>query len=122
MAAMSLPPPQGPSGLKAAQLSAVTNMLALSNNNNNDTDDSNKSGGGGVLSYSQQQQQQQQRQQRDANPWKLLIYDAHTRSIISPLLSVSQLRSNGVTLHLLLNSDREPIPDVPAVYFVSTHP
>jgi len=118
MVAMSLPPPQGPSGLKAAQLSAVTNMLALSNNNNNDTDDSNKSGGGGVLSYSQQQQQQQQRQQRDANPWKLLIYDAHTRSIISPLLSVSQLRSNGVTLHLLLNSDREPIPDVPAVYFV----
>jgi len=103
------PPTQGPSGLKAAQLSAVTNMLALSNI---DSDDNNKSGGGST--YGQQQQQQ-----RDANnPWKLLIYDTHTRSIISPLLSVSQLRSNGVTLHLLLNSDREPIPDVPAVYFV----
>lgn len=53
------------------------------------------------------------------NQWKILIYDASCRSIISPLLSVSQLRRRGVTLHLLLNSDREPIPDVPAVYFCS---
>eukprot|EP00586_Coscinodiscus_wailesii_P014286 CAMPEP_0172512650 /NCGR_PEP_ID=MMETSP1066-20121228/246215_1 /TAXON_ID=671091 /ORGANISM="Coscinodiscus wailesii, Strain CCMP2513" /LENGTH=630 /DNA_ID=CAMNT_0013292563 /DNA_START=193 /DNA_END=2085 /DNA_ORIENTATION=+ len=49
--------------------------------------------------------------------WKILIYDAPCRAIISPLLSVSQLRSRGVTLHLLLSSPREPIPDVPAVYF-----
>ncbi|KAL3803020.1 hypothetical protein HJC23_011643 [Cyclotella cryptica] len=54
-----------------------------------------------------------------STPWKILIYDQHTRSIISPLLSVSSLRSLGVTLHLLLHSDREPIPDVPAVYFVT---
>ena len=53
------------------------------------------------------------------NQWKILIYDAPCRSIISPLLSVSQLRRRGVTLHLLLHSDREAIPDVPAVYFVS---
>ncbi|KAL7497854.1 hypothetical protein ACHAWT_009097 [Skeletonema menzelii] len=110
------PPTQGPSGLKAAQLSAVTNMLALSNNNDADNNNHKSNSGGSNNTYGQQQQQQQQ--QRDANPWKLLIYDKHTRSIISPLLSVSQLRSNGVTLHLLLNSDREPIPDVPAVYFV----
>jgi hypothetical protein len=51
------------------------------------------------------------------NQWKILIYDKECRSIISPLLSVSQLRRRGVTLHLLLNSEREPIPDVPAVYF-----
>ncbi|KAG7342205.1 Sec1 family protein [Nitzschia inconspicua] len=51
------------------------------------------------------------------NQWKILIYDGPCRSIISPLLSVSQLRKRGVTLHLLLNSEREPIPDVPAVYF-----
>ena len=37
---------------------------------------------------------------------------------ISPLLSVSQLRSRGVTLHLMISSEREPIPDVPAIYFV----
>jgi len=51
------------------------------------------------------------------NQWKILIYDAPCRSIISPILSVQQLRRRGVTLHLLLNSEREPIPDVPAVYF-----
>jgi sec1 family domain-containing protein 1 len=51
------------------------------------------------------------------NQWKILIYDGPCRSIISPLLSVSQLRRRGVTLHLLLNSEREPIPDVPAIYF-----
>jgi hypothetical protein len=52
------------------------------------------------------------------NSWKILIYDKPCRSIISPLLSVSQLRSRGVTLHLLINAERESIPDVPAVYFV----
>lgn len=110
----SLMPPttQGPRGLKAAQLAAVTSMLALS------SEADNKASGGGGSSSPYGQQQQQSSQQRDANPWKLLIYDTHTRSIISPLLSVSQLRANGVTLHLLLNSDRESIPDVPAVYFV----
>jgi len=51
------------------------------------------------------------------NQWKILIYDTACRSIISPILSVQQLRRRGVTLHLLLNSEREPIPDVPAIYF-----
>ena len=46
-----------------------------------------------------------------------MVYDRACQSIISPLMSVGQLRRRGVTLHLLLNSDREPIPDVPAVYF-----
>jgi hypothetical protein len=50
------------------------------------------------------------------NRWKILIYDAACRSIISPLLSVSQLRRRRVTLHLLLSAEREPIP-VPAIYF-----
>ena len=31
--------------------------------------------------------------------------------------SVSELQKQGVTLHMLLASDRERIPDVPAVYF-----
>jgi len=52
------------------------------------------------------------------NQWKILIYDIPCRSIISPLLSVSQLRARGVTLHLLIGTEREAIPDVPAVYFV----
>lgn len=50
--------------------------------------------------------------------WKVLIYDSTGRDIIAPLLSVAELRSAGVTLHMLLHSQRHPIPDVPAVYFV----
>lgn len=50
--------------------------------------------------------------------WKVLIYDSTGRDIIAPLLSVTELRSAGVTLHMLLHSQRHPIPDVPAVYFV----
>ena len=33
-------------------------------------------------------------------------------------ISVSQLRSRRVTLHLMISSKHEPIPDVPAIYFV----
>lgn len=50
--------------------------------------------------------------------WKILVYDRYGQDIISPLLSVKELREMGVTLHLLLHSDREPIPDVPVIYFV----
>ncbi|KAL3791972.1 hypothetical protein ACHAWO_011227 [Cyclotella atomus] len=74
--------------LKSHQLSAITSLLSSSDSSTN------------------------------SDPWKILIYDTHTRSIISPLLSVSSLRSLGVTLHLMLHSDRDPIPDVTAVYFV----
>ncbi|KAH8860059.1 Sec1 family domain-containing protein 1 [Schistosoma japonicum] len=54
----------------------------------------------------------------DGPQWKILIYDQLGRDIISPLLTVKDLRMLGVTLHLMLNSPREQIPDVPAVYFV----
>ena len=50
--------------------------------------------------------------------WKVLVYDSAGRDIISPLLNVAQLRKNGVTLHMMIDAEREPIPDVPAVYFV----
>ena len=100
-------PASSASNLKASQLAAVTSMLALSAAPS--AADSNPYGAPGASSSG-------------ASPWKILIYDHHTRGIISPLLSVSQLRSQGVTLHLLLHSDREPIPDVPAVYFVRPTP
>ncbi|VDO04937.1 unnamed protein product [Rodentolepis nana] len=54
----------------------------------------------------------------DEPQWKLLIYDRVGQDIIAPLFSVKELRSLGVTLHLLLDIKREPIPDVPALYFV----
>ena len=50
--------------------------------------------------------------------WRLLVYDGPSRSIISPLFTVPTLHSKGVTLHMLINSHRDPIPDVPAIYFV----
>lgn len=37
---------------------------------------------------------------------------------MAPLLRVNELRKQGVTLHLMLEAERQPIPDVPAVYFL----
>ena len=37
------------------------------------------------------------------DPWKVLVYDAFCRDVISPLLKVGDLRKRGVTLHLLLD-------------------
>jgi len=51
--------------------------------------------------------------------WKLLIYDRFCRDVISPLINVAELRKQGITLHMLLDSEREEIPDVPCVYFVT---
>uniref|UniRef100_A0A0R3RUU6 Sec1 family domain-containing protein 1 n=1 Tax=Elaeophora elaphi TaxID=1147741 RepID=A0A0R3RUU6_9BILA len=51
--------------------------------------------------------------------WKILILDRYGQDIISPLLTIKQLRDLGITLHLLLSSHREVLPDVPAVYFIS---
>lgn len=57
-----------------------------------------------------------------SDQWKVLVFDAAGRDVISPLLNVAQLRRNGVTLHMMLDSEREPIPDVPAVYFCRPTP
>jgi len=94
-----LPPTNGPShNLKTLQLTGITSMLSLENPSSPSSSPS-------------------------ASPsaslkWKVLIYDIAGRSIISPLLSVSALRSLGVTLHLLISTTRTAIPAVPAVYFL----
>ncbi|GAB0097598.1 Protein sly1 homolog [Sergentomyia squamirostris] len=49
--------------------------------------------------------------------WKILIYDRIGQDIISPLISIRELRELAVTLHVQLHSDRDSIPDVPAIYF-----
>ena len=54
-----------------------------------------------------------------ASPYKILVLDAFSKSIVAPLVGVQDLRQKGgVTLHLVIDAAREPIPDVPAVYFV----
>lgn len=50
--------------------------------------------------------------------WKLLIFDSAGRDIISSVLRVNDLFRNGVTLYMLANSERHPLSDVPAIYFV----
>ncbi|XP_015588870.1 protein sly1 homolog [Cephus cinctus] len=49
--------------------------------------------------------------------WKILIYDRVGQDIISPLISIKELRELGITLHMQLHSDRDSIPEVPAIYF-----
>jgi hypothetical protein len=53
-----------------------------------------------------------------SDQWKVLVYDQDGKDVISPLMNVPLLRQKGVTLHLQLHSEREPIPDAPVVYFV----
>ena len=50
--------------------------------------------------------------------WKVLIYDRYCQDILSPLLTVAELRRLGITLHMPLTSVRERVPDVPAIYLV----
>lgn len=49
--------------------------------------------------------------------WKVLIYDRRGQDILSPLIPIKELRECGVTLHLSIHSERDPIPDVAAIYF-----
>ncbi|KAJ8612833.1 hypothetical protein CTAYLR_002068 [Chrysophaeum taylorii] len=48
--------------------------------------------------------------------WKVLILDQTCRDMLSPLLSVNELRRLGVTLHLSLDGERDPLQDAVAVY------
>jgi sec1 family domain-containing protein 1 len=86
--------------LKSAQICSIHRMLAFNEESADGSNEYNLPTSGG-----------------SHNQWKILIYDTACRSIISPILSVQQLRRRGVTLHLLLNTEREAIPDVPAIYF-----
>ncbi|KAB8228678.1 syntaxin-binding protein [Aspergillus alliaceus] len=55
----------------------------------------------------------------DGDPiWKVLVFDNMGRDVISSVLRVNDLRAWGVTIHLNINSNRYPIPDVPVVYLV----
>ncbi|KAF8963915.1 Sly1 vesicle trafficking sec1-like protein [Flammula alnicola] len=51
--------------------------------------------------------------------WKVLVLDQQTKDVLATVLRVQDLRDAGVTLHVQLHTLRPPLPDVPAVYFVS---
>ncbi|EPS64292.1 hypothetical protein M569_10486, partial [Genlisea aurea] len=54
--------------------------------------------------------------------YKILIYDKFCQDVLSPLIHVKDLRKHGVTLYFLLDKDRNPVHDVPAVYFLQPTP
>ncbi len=58
------------------------------------------------------------KQAAEEDAYKVLILDRWTKDLVAPLLRVNDLRRHGVTLHLLLEAERQPIPDVPAIYLV----
>ncbi|KAI9739738.1 MAG: Vesicle trafficking between the ER and Golgi [Cirrosporium novae-zelandiae] len=59
----------------------------------------------------------------DGDPiWKVLVFDNLGRDVISSVLRVNDLRSWGVTIHLHINSQRHPIPDVPVLYLLEPTP
>nr|XP_027088889.1 SEC1 family transport protein SLY1-like [Coffea arabica] len=58
----------------------------------------------------------------DEEVYKILIYDRFCQDILSPLIHVKDLRKHGVTLYFLIDKDRKPVLDVPALYFVQPTP
>lgn len=50
--------------------------------------------------------------------WKVLILDVKSQAVLSLVLRVNDLLRCGITVHLLVNATRLPLPDVPAIYFV----
>ena len=97
------PTPMDPYSVRSLQTAAIHSMLTCSSSSQS-LSSSSSSSSTSSSSF--------------ANKWRILIYDTQCRSIISPLFSVPALRSLGITLHMMLASSREPIPDVPAIYFV----
>lgn len=45
-----------------------------------------------------------------APSWRLLVYCAAGQNTIAPLLTLGELRSLGVTLHLRIDTPRTPVP------------
>ncbi|POW20661.1 hypothetical protein PSHT_03257 [Puccinia striiformis] len=59
------------------------------------------------------------RTQQEPTTWKVLVLDKQSQDVLATTLRVADLRERGVTLHMQLNSERPPLPDVPAIYLVS---
>ena len=93
-----LPMERGPS-LRDMQVSAIIKMLFLNKN----TEYQNL-----VDTFSDQE-----------ILWKVLVLDKKSTEIISSILRVNDLLKAGITVHTLIKQDRAPLPDVPAVYFIT---
>ncbi|KAF8640441.1 hypothetical protein AX17_000106 [Amanita inopinata Kibby_2008] len=99
------------STLQQSQTNAILTLLNL-NNPTESTKDPAAVGKPGGLSL---------KVQPASGPpvWKILVLDQRTKDVLATVLRVQDLRDVGVTLHVQLHSLRPPLPDVPAIYFVS---
>ena len=50
--------------------------------------------------------------------FKALVFDTNSLEIVAPIMNVGSLRSCNILAHYNLNTPRERIPDLPAVYLV----
>ncbi|KAJ5884823.1 hypothetical protein N7495_009333 [Penicillium taxi] len=103
-----------PLSLRDRQVASIQKLLNL-NHDTQPTDDNtlDQAGHGGLVSHSTPILNE------DGDPiWKVLVFDTMGRDVISSVLRVNDLRAWGVTIHLGINSQRYPIPDVPVVYLV----
>ena len=50
--------------------------------------------------------------------FKALLFDTNSQNIIAPIMNVGSLRNCNILLHQNINSARERVPDLPAVYLV----
>jgi len=50
--------------------------------------------------------------------FKVLVYDQQASNILATIMKVGSLRENNIALHLNLNSKRDQIPDLPAIYLI----
>lgn len=108
MASAALKQATSPPTLQQAQTTALLNLLNL--NNSLDSNPSTSTKSSTTL-----------KSPAPAGPpvWKILVLDQQTKDVLATVLRVQDLRDVGVTLHVQLHSMRPPLPDVPAVYFVS---
>jgi len=61
----------------------------------------------------------QDREEYWENLWKILVCDTFGRDVLAPLFNFDELQKLGITLVMGLGGQRQPIPDVKALYIVS---
>ena len=125
---MASPTSAPTSSLRIAQVNSLLSLLNLNTSSFNHASSSSSSAPGS--NYNSRPGSAAGQNDTAANPadpsvpsappvWKVLVMDKVSKDILATSLRVQDLRENGVTLHMQLHSDRPPLPDVPAVYFVS---
>ncbi|CAN0546955.1 unnamed protein product [Ectocarpus sp. 8 AP-2014] len=86
-----------PSSLKDKQRQAVLRLLNFNSNDNGER---------GIAEIDSERCTRVGQIGEWSDQWKVLVYDKPCRNIISTLLHVTQLRKQGVTLHMLV---RRPV-------------